>query len=170
MSRNVSINEMGDAIMEELEKYSKLATDDMKAAVKETAASVRKDIRPGPYCDSAGFGLRHDVAFLGEFSILEEFLSSVGDRAVMKMEVGRVSRLAKVILFKLVEMLDDAVYSLSLDEIEFQGVKALVFALLQGFDNAGRLGSAHRVHKQGGCAVVNEILKRLNRNVGIGDH
>ena len=40
MSRNVSINEMGDAIMEELEKYSKLATDDMKAAVKETAASV----------------------------------------------------------------------------------------------------------------------------------
>ena len=41
MSRNVSINEMGDAIMEELEKYSKLATDDMKAAVKETAASVR---------------------------------------------------------------------------------------------------------------------------------
>ena len=45
MSRNVSINEMGDAIMEELEKYSKLATDDLKAAVKETAASVRKDIR-----------------------------------------------------------------------------------------------------------------------------
>ena len=43
MSRNVSINEMGDAIMEELEKYSKLATDDLKAAVKETAASVRKD-------------------------------------------------------------------------------------------------------------------------------
>jgi len=45
MSRNVSINEMGDAIMEELEKYSKLATDDLKAAVKETAASVRKDIQ-----------------------------------------------------------------------------------------------------------------------------
>ena len=42
MSRNVSINEMGDAIMEELEKYSKLATDDLKAAVKETALpSVR---------------------------------------------------------------------------------------------------------------------------------
>jgi hypothetical protein len=28
---------MGDAIMEELEKYAKLATDDMKDAVKDTA-------------------------------------------------------------------------------------------------------------------------------------
>ena len=52
MSRNVSINEMGDAIMEELEKYSKLATDDMKAAVKETAASVRKDIQTGAPVDT----------------------------------------------------------------------------------------------------------------------
>ena len=55
MSRNVSINEMGDAIMEELEKYSKLATDDMKAAVKETAASVRKDIQAGAPVDTGKY-------------------------------------------------------------------------------------------------------------------
>lgn len=44
MSRNIPIDQMGDAIMEELEKYADLAADDLKAAVKETAASVRKDI------------------------------------------------------------------------------------------------------------------------------
>ena len=55
MSRNVSINEMGDAIMEELEKYSKLATDDLKAAVKETAASVRKDIQAGAPVDTGKY-------------------------------------------------------------------------------------------------------------------
>jgi hypothetical protein len=55
MSRNVSIDEMGDAIMEELEKYSKLATDDLKAAVKETAASVRKDIQAGAPVDTGKY-------------------------------------------------------------------------------------------------------------------
>ena len=55
MSRNVSISEMGDAIMEELEKYSKLATDDLKAAVKETAASVRKDIQTGAPVDTGKY-------------------------------------------------------------------------------------------------------------------
>ena len=47
MSRTVSIDEMDNAIMEELEKYADLATDELKAAVKETAASVRKDIQSG---------------------------------------------------------------------------------------------------------------------------
>jgi hypothetical protein len=46
---------MGDAIMEELEKYSKLATDDLKAAVKETAASVRKDIQTGAPVDTGKY-------------------------------------------------------------------------------------------------------------------
>ena len=47
MSRTVSIDEMENAIMEELEKYADLAADELKAAVKETAASVRKDIQAG---------------------------------------------------------------------------------------------------------------------------
>ena len=55
MSRNVSINEMGDAIMEELEKYAGLASDDLKAAVKETAASVRKDIQAGAPVDTGTY-------------------------------------------------------------------------------------------------------------------
>ena len=37
MSQKVSIDQMDDAIMECLEKYAKVSTDDMKTAVKKTA-------------------------------------------------------------------------------------------------------------------------------------
>lgn len=55
MSRTVSIDEMDSAIMEELEKYAELASDDLKAAVKETAASVRKDIQAGAPVDTGKY-------------------------------------------------------------------------------------------------------------------
>lgn len=45
MSEKVSVDQMGDAIMEELEKYADLAADDMKAAVKDAAKDVRKEIQ-----------------------------------------------------------------------------------------------------------------------------
>ena len=55
MSRTVSIDEMDSAIMDELEKYAELASDDLKAAVKETAASVRKDIQAGAPVDTGKY-------------------------------------------------------------------------------------------------------------------
>jgi hypothetical protein len=55
MSRTVSIDEMDNAIMEELEKYADLAADELKAAVKETAASVRKDIQAGAPVDTSKY-------------------------------------------------------------------------------------------------------------------
>lgn len=55
MNRTVSIDEIDDAIMEELEKYADLASDDLKAAVKETAASVRKDIQAGAPMDTGKY-------------------------------------------------------------------------------------------------------------------
>ena len=55
MSRTVSIDEMDNAIMDELEKYADLATDELKAAVKETAASVRKDIQSGAPVDTGKY-------------------------------------------------------------------------------------------------------------------
>lgn len=55
MSRTVSIDEMDNAIMEELEKYADLAADELKAAVKETAASVRKDIQAGAPVDTGKY-------------------------------------------------------------------------------------------------------------------
>ena len=51
----VSIDEMDSAIMDELEKYAELASDDLKAAVKETAASVRKDIQAGAPVDTGKY-------------------------------------------------------------------------------------------------------------------
>ena len=55
MNRTVSIDEMDSAIMDELEKYAELASDDSKAAVKETAASVRKDIQAGAPVDTGKY-------------------------------------------------------------------------------------------------------------------
>ena len=55
MSRNIPIDEISDVIMEELEKYAGLASDDLKAAVKETAASVRKDIQAGAPVDTGKY-------------------------------------------------------------------------------------------------------------------
>ena len=55
MTRTVSIDEMDNAIMEELEKYADLAADELKAAVKETAASVRKDIQAGAPVDTGKY-------------------------------------------------------------------------------------------------------------------
>lgn len=55
MSRTVSIDEMDNTIMDELEKYADLAADELKAAVKETAASVRKDIQAGAPVDTGKY-------------------------------------------------------------------------------------------------------------------
>ena len=55
MNRTVSIDEMDSAIMDELEKYAELASDDLKADVKETAASVRKDIQAGAPVDTGKY-------------------------------------------------------------------------------------------------------------------
>ena len=55
MSRTVSIDEMDNAIMDELEKNADLAADELQAAVKETAASVRKDIQAGAPVDTGKY-------------------------------------------------------------------------------------------------------------------
>lgn len=47
MNEKVSIDGLRDAVMKGLQEYADLAADDMKAAVKDTAKSVRKDIQTG---------------------------------------------------------------------------------------------------------------------------
>lgn len=57
-SSNINIDDLSDAIMEQLTEYSDLATDDMKAAVKDAANVVKKRInssapvRTGKYAKS----------------------------------------------------------------------------------------------------------------------
>ena len=44
MTRKVKPDKMADAIMEELEKYSKLAASDMKKAINEAGKTAKKEI------------------------------------------------------------------------------------------------------------------------------
>ena len=58
MSDRVKIENLANAVMESLEDYADLATDDMKAAVKKSAKTVKADIaanapkRTGKYAKS----------------------------------------------------------------------------------------------------------------------
>jgi hypothetical protein len=45
MSKKVSIDQLEDAIMQELEEYASLASDELKDAVRKTAKDVRTDIQ-----------------------------------------------------------------------------------------------------------------------------
>ena len=56
MSRNVSINEMADAIMEGLTEYANLATDDMKKAVRKAGTTARKEIAANAPKDTGAYG------------------------------------------------------------------------------------------------------------------
>ena len=56
MSRNVSINEMADAIMEGLTEYANLATDDMKKAVRKAGNTARKEIAANAPKDTGAYG------------------------------------------------------------------------------------------------------------------
>lgn len=45
MSQTVTIDDLDQAIMKDLKEYAGLATDEMKDAVKSSAATVKKDIQ-----------------------------------------------------------------------------------------------------------------------------
>ena len=44
MGRKISISQLSAAVMEQLNEYAELATEDMKEAVKKAGTAVRKDI------------------------------------------------------------------------------------------------------------------------------
>ena len=58
MSNRVSIDELSNAVMEQLDEYRELATDEMKKAVKDAGKTVKKEInasapaRTGRYAKS----------------------------------------------------------------------------------------------------------------------
>lgn len=54
-TRNVSIDELADAINEGLQEYADLAAEEMKSAVKKTATSVRKGIQEGAPVKSGAY-------------------------------------------------------------------------------------------------------------------
>ena len=55
MGSSVSIDGLADAIMEGLQEYADMATDEMKAAVKKAAKTVKKDIQAGAPVKSGAY-------------------------------------------------------------------------------------------------------------------
>lgn len=55
MSRNVSIDEMADAIMEGLTEYADLAAEDMKKAVKKAGTTARREIEANAPKDTGAY-------------------------------------------------------------------------------------------------------------------
>ena len=54
-SDRVTINNMADAIMEGLNEYADLATDDLKAAVKKAGTTARKEIQANAPSDTGSY-------------------------------------------------------------------------------------------------------------------
>ena len=55
MGSRVSIDGLADAIMAGLQEYADMATDEMKAAVKKAAKTVKKDIQAGAPVKSGAY-------------------------------------------------------------------------------------------------------------------
>lgn len=55
MGSRVSIDGLADAIMAGLQEYADMATDEMKAAVKKAANTVKKDIQAGAPVKSGAY-------------------------------------------------------------------------------------------------------------------
>ena len=68
MSRNVSIGEMASAIMEGLQEYADLATEDMKKAVKKAGTTVRKEILANAPSDTGAYAKSWAVKTVRETS------------------------------------------------------------------------------------------------------
>ena len=68
MSRNVSIGEMASAIMEGLQEYADLATEDMKKAVKKAGTTVRKEIQANAPSDTGAYAKSWAVKTVRETS------------------------------------------------------------------------------------------------------
>ena len=55
MASRVSIDQLADAIMEGLNEYADLATEDMKVAVKKASKTVKKEIQAGAPVKSGAY-------------------------------------------------------------------------------------------------------------------
>lgn len=64
----VTVDNMSDAIMEELNKYKDMAADDLKSAVKKAASTVRKDIQAGAPSDTGKYKKSWSVKTVSEDS------------------------------------------------------------------------------------------------------
>ena len=55
MASNISIGELADVVMEGLNEYAQLTTEDMKKAVKKAGRTVRKEIQANAPSDTGAY-------------------------------------------------------------------------------------------------------------------
>ena len=55
MGRKIPISQLSAAVMEQLNEYAELATEDMKEAVKKAVTTVRKDIEASAPRDTGDY-------------------------------------------------------------------------------------------------------------------
>ena len=56
MGRNISIGDLADVVMDGLNEYARLATEDMKEAVRGAGKTVRKEIKENAPKDTGEYG------------------------------------------------------------------------------------------------------------------
>ena len=56
MAKNISIGDLADVVMDGLNEYARLATEDMKDAVRSASKTVRKEIKENAPKDTGEYG------------------------------------------------------------------------------------------------------------------
>lgn len=68
MGRGISVDELADAVMENLTEYANLATDDMKKAVRKAGNTARKEIAANAPKNTGAYGKSWSVKTTKESS------------------------------------------------------------------------------------------------------
>lgn len=68
MAKNISIGDLADVVMDGLNEYARLATEDMKDAVRSASKTVRKEIKENAPKDTGEYGKSWRVKTVRETS------------------------------------------------------------------------------------------------------
>ena len=96
MAERVSVGEMASAIMESLEEYADLATEDLKKAVKSAGNTVKKgdsgeraEADGGLWEKLGGEGFQGDFQFFGGHSVFPEPVLAGAPAGIWPRQKGR---------------------------------------------------------------------------------
>ena len=94
MGSRVSIDGLADAIMEGLQEYANMATDEMKVAVKKAAKTVKKDIQAGAPVKSGAYSKSWATKTMKDSSVALEVVvhSKNRDQLAHLLEKGHAKR------------------------------------------------------------------------------
>ena len=85
MAERVPVGEMASAVMESLEEYADLATEDLKKAVKSAGNAVKKEFRE----KLGGEGFQGDFQFVGGHGVFPEPVLAGAPAGIWPRQKGR---------------------------------------------------------------------------------